>query len=570
MNWSGGYKNRYRTNSEVRKTAFQQQSRIILVDLVKQEVDNDNKQTNHIPGNEEQQYSPNLPISDSSNNVTMQQCGTPFKNIPCGTSSDSEEYGSEISNTNYSPYSSDNEIEAKDKPTTSEESSTKLHSSLIVDEDNKTSAVELAVETQEYSHAVHGSSGNSFVQCSAPSPDLTQDFPHLTQSLGFLTPVTNRRNVVCGPLDHRELKGDVSTQEKLQYSYSPSQEITDVEFQAAFISQENQINVPLTLMTNGYQEEPDANGAVVLHEHHEFLCNSYSKQPVKCSTPYRNQTFHYPTPNLSSVTPNINRENMTFPTTHGCQPIPGSNFKFQNSPFPTSVNKDRLYINRSAHFRDISVLSTPTQRENNTPNQATSSRFVPVEVIPTQRKQVRFASSIPVQKTKVLVTYKSSLIGGISEIETETLSQPPIYNSGCQLSTLLECHPSVSPSEEKEDPDTATMQGQHYQEDGPVMHLANSEQTPGKMPKTLSITSSNPLGVENENIGEKSHIIVNVTRPMCGRKRKLLRAPVWNTASSFSKTLNSRKSHYGRVHYCQCRTVVQKLKIRDAQTQTSP
>lgn len=57
MNWSGGYKNRFRTSSEVRKTAFQQQSRIILVDLVKHEVDNDNKQTKHIPGNEEQEYS---------------------------------------------------------------------------------------------------------------------------------------------------------------------------------------------------------------------------------------------------------------------------------------------------------------------------------------------------------------------------------------------------------------------------------------------------------------------------------------------------------------------------------
>lgn len=233
MNWSGGYKNRFRTSSEVRKTAFQQQSRIILVDLVKHEVDNDNKQTNPIPGNEEQEYSLTSPTSDTSNNIPMQQCGTPFKNIPCGTSSgqanfkknsvptviiknlfiqtDSEEYESdEISHTNYSPYSSDQEIADKDKPTTSEESTAKIQSSLIVDKHNKNSAVELAVETQEYSHSGCGSPRNLFVGCSAPSPDLTQDFHHLTQSLGFLTPVTNCRNTVaCTPLDHHhELKDD--------------------------------------------------------------------------------------------------------------------------------------------------------------------------------------------------------------------------------------------------------------------------------------------------------------------------------------------------------------------------
>ncbi|KAI9564132.1 hypothetical protein GHT06_007870 [Daphnia sinensis] len=592
MNWSGGYKNRFRTSSEVRKTAFQQQSRIILVDLVKHEVDNDNEQTNHIPGNEGQEYSPTSPKSDTSNNIPMQQCGTPFKNIPCGTSSDSEEYESdEISNTNYSPYSPDQEVAGNDKPTTSEESTAKLQSSLIVKEHKENSVVELAVETQEYSHFVCGSPGNSFVECSAGSPDLTQDFPNLTQSLGFLTPVTNLRNiVVCSPPDHRKLKddcynpyqtivrkektviqndsvfnttvqsnnsevsiqagsptcvvaGDVSTEEKQQYFYSPSQESTEVEFQPAAISQESQTNVPLTLMTDGYCEELDVNGTIVLHKHHELLCNSYSKQPVKCSTPNLNQTFHYPTPKLSSVTPILHHKNVVVPTKDGCQSILGSSFKLQNAPFPTSVNKDSLNINHSAHFRDISVLSTPTQQDNdNTYNQANGSMFVPVDVIPAQRKQ----------------------------IETETLSQP-MYDGGRQTSTLFERHPAVSHSKRKDDPDTATTQGQLYQDETPAVYVANSEQAPGKMPEILSVTSPSSLGEEIEKIVQKSHISNNNTRPMvAARKRKKLCAPTWNTESSFGKKLNFRKSHYGHVHYCHCRTVVQKLKIRDAQTQTSP
>ncbi|KZS21300.1 Uncharacterized protein APZ42_011210 [Daphnia magna] len=594
MNWSGGYKNRFRTSSEVRKTAFQQQSRIILVDLVKHEVDNDNKQTKHIPGNEEQEYSLTSPTSDTSNNIPMQQCGTPFKNIPCGTSSDSEEYESdEISHTNYSPYSSDQEIADKDKPTTSEESTAKIQSSLIVDKHNKNSAVELAVETQEYSYSGCGSPRNLFVGCSAPSPDLTQDFHHLTQSLGFLTPVTNCRNTVaCTPLDHHhELKGDcyllyptavckdkvvirddsffntmaqsnnskvpipvggptcvladvVSAQEKEQHFYSPSQESTEVEYQAAAVSQTSQVNVPLPQMTNGYYKEPDVNGAKVLHKHHDLLCNSYSKQSVECSTPYLNQTFNYPTPNLSSVTPIIHRENVVFSTTDGCQLVPGGSFKLQKSPFSTSVNKDSFKINQTAHFRDISVLSNPTQRDNdNTHNQVNGSMFVPVDVIPAQRKQ----------------------------IETETPSQPPMYDGIRQTSTLFERRPLVSHSNKTEDPNTATTQGQLYQEEAPAMHVANSKQAPGKMQKILSVTSPSSLGVENEKIGDKFPISNNNIRPMTtARKRKRLYAPTWNTESSFVKILNSRKSHYGRVHYCHCRTVVRKLKIRDAQTQTSP
>lgn len=108
MNWSGGYKNRFRLTSEVRKTAFQQQSRIVLVDLVKPEVDDDTEQTIHIPGNEKQEFSPTSSIviktfvygmmkqyvtneitqTDTSNDIPMQQqFGTPFKHIPCGTSS---------------------------------------------------------------------------------------------------------------------------------------------------------------------------------------------------------------------------------------------------------------------------------------------------------------------------------------------------------------------------------------------------------------------------------------------------------------------------------------------------
>lgn len=103
------------------------------------------------------------------------------------------------------------------------------------------------------------------------------------------------------------------------------------------------------------------------------------------------------------------------------------------------------------------------------------------------------------------------------------------------------------------------------------MHVANSKQAPGKMQKILSVTSPSSLGVENEKIGDKFPISNNNIRPMTtARKRKRLYAPTWNTESSFVKILNSRKSHYGRVHYCHCRTVVRKLKIRDAQTQTSP
>ena len=47
MNWSGGYKHRFRPSTEIRKTAFQQQSRIILVDLVR---DDDHEKANENNG----------------------------------------------------------------------------------------------------------------------------------------------------------------------------------------------------------------------------------------------------------------------------------------------------------------------------------------------------------------------------------------------------------------------------------------------------------------------------------------------------------------------------------------
>ena len=110
MNWSGGYKNRFRPNTEIRKTAFQQQSRIILVDLVK----NDGlEQASHISKSIEKEFSNISPkviamnlkhkqldavlktnilqketvLIDNNIPIQREHFGIPFHNIPCGSSS---------------------------------------------------------------------------------------------------------------------------------------------------------------------------------------------------------------------------------------------------------------------------------------------------------------------------------------------------------------------------------------------------------------------------------------------------------------------------------------------------
>jgi hypothetical protein len=78
MNWSGGYKHRFRLNTEIRKTAFQQQSRIILVDLVKHD---DLEQTGQISLNNGQKFTM-IPPKVTANLITLKM-GVFFKYVFC-------------------------------------------------------------------------------------------------------------------------------------------------------------------------------------------------------------------------------------------------------------------------------------------------------------------------------------------------------------------------------------------------------------------------------------------------------------------------------------------------------
>lgn len=78
MNWSGGYKHRFRPNTEIRKTAFQQQNRIILVDLVKHD---DLEQTGQISLNNGQKFTM-IPPKVTANLMTLKM-GVFFKYVFC-------------------------------------------------------------------------------------------------------------------------------------------------------------------------------------------------------------------------------------------------------------------------------------------------------------------------------------------------------------------------------------------------------------------------------------------------------------------------------------------------------
>ncbi len=76
MNWSGGYKHRFRPNTEIRKTAFQQQSRIILVDLLKH---GDLEKTDQMSQNNGQKFTM-IPPKVTANLMTLKE-GVFFKYI---------------------------------------------------------------------------------------------------------------------------------------------------------------------------------------------------------------------------------------------------------------------------------------------------------------------------------------------------------------------------------------------------------------------------------------------------------------------------------------------------------
>lgn len=514
----------------------------------------------------------------------------------------------EISNTNYSPFSSDRETSNEHEVTTSEGSTPTCQSIQMVEEHYKNSAENFAVETHENSYSSCGSSRNSLVG-STPPPYPTDDFHRSTQSLRFLTPIVYRANAIAPSaldrqheledysnlpypttiskdkavvqnnsnfntsveIDNSEVPGQVScstpvptdvTHEKQLHYYSPTPKHA-TENRYAAIPQGSQTDGPLTLMINENREEPVVNGAIVLRKHRESSCGSHSNQYVGCATPTScviNQSFHYPTPNLSCITPIIRRENVVFSTKVGRQLASDGNFKLQNSPLSIPINTGSLIVpinqSETTPFRDTSDCRTPIQRDNdNSRNQASGSLLL-VDVIPAKRKQVRFASTAPLRKMKILVPYKSTPIVGISQTETATLSQSSAYDDGRLTANSFERHALVSQSRQEEDQDTATTHG--HQDETSTAHITKSGPAPEKVLTVSSDSSPKPY-VEQEK------------RPTSAtRKRKRPLALPLHTESSRGRKFNSRKSYYGRVHYCHCRTVVRKLKIRDAETQTSP
>lgn len=502
----------------------------------------------------------------------------------------------EISSTRYSPVSLDQESTAEHHITsTSEEEQTKVPLSHKVNELYEDSNPGEVLFLQESSPSGCSSFlSNSNVECFTSPPYLNPNPYSSTPNLSFLTPVIHRENTVrhsskdrrfcqqnwdnsnlhnlpyLTPLtdepviiqensifknrtqtDNREAPStknrsmfvpvDVTpAQRKQVHFYTSDQESSTAEHRVKNFSEENQTNAS----TPAREQYDDS--SVYAPRNKDTLVTSIAG----CSTPrsyYVNQHFHYPTPTLGSTTTATHQENLVGFSTKD-QRIPGmKDSPLQYLPCSTSINTDT----KTTIPSQTTPIGSNVDNHNNSA-QVSWSMFPPLVVTPAQQRRVQFASSVPLQKIKVIVNNAVVPMKETSNLNTS------IPGTSFPNGSSMDFSKYVSPP--KQEHAVVITEGivsdQHeYCKEEAIRLVQSSSKTVTTYPVHSLIHTQDGTTNASENSN-------NQANPKFTTRKRKQSVASWKTSV--------RKKFNGRcTHHCRCRTVIRKVKIRDAETQTS-
>ena len=440
---------------------------------------------------------------------------------------------------------------------------------------------------------------NSAIECLTPPPYLDRNPYYSSPSLSFLTPVIHRENNTFGypAMEERFFKPGFDQNSNL-HNFSHSTSLTEktvftensmfktpVQTDSRKASPTTNCSqfVPVNVtpaqrkqvhFCSSYQEstakDKDKNFSVrnqvnvssPVREQYENssvstprrILRTSSVEPRSTPTPYYvNQHFNYPTPNLSSSTTGMHHEILiAFPTIDQRIPrLEGSTV--HNLPYSTPINTIKK---KPAVFPTTPIK--PKAVNHNIPDQGNYSLLPALDVTSAQRKQVQFAPSATLRKTKINVNITEVSNKEISSLKTSTFGTTATSFTNGSSMDLMECQTSQANKEEQSVVITEGTVSAHHdscrEETNCFVQSSNEMATVDPLPSL--VISREKTSNTHDNYNKQAD-------PKSTNQKRKLCATSWKT--SFRKKLNGRS-----MQHCCGPVVIQKIKIRDAETQTSP
>ena len=440
---------------------------------------------------------------------------------------------------------------------------------------------------------------NSAIECLTPPPYLDRNPYYSSPSLSFLTPVIHRENNTFGypAMEERFFKPGFDQNSNL-HNFSHSTSLTE----KTVFTENSMFKTPV--QTDSRKASPTTNcsqfvpvNVTPAQRKQVHFCSSYKESTAKdkdknfsvrnqvnvsspvreqyenssVSTPrrilrtssveprstptpyYVNQHFNYPTPNLSSSTTGMHHENLiAFPTIDQRIPrLEGSTV--HNLPYSTPINTNKK---KPAVFPTTPIK--PKAVNHNIPDQGNYSLLPALDVTSAQRKQVQFAPSATLRKTKINVNITEVSNKEISSLKTSTFGTTATSFTNGSSMDLMECQTSQANKEEQSVVITEGTVSAHHdscrEETNCFVQSSNEMATVDPLPSL--VISREKTSNTHDNYNKQAD-------PKSTNQKRKLCATSWKT--SFRKKLHGRS-----MQHCCGPVVIQKIKIRDAETQTSP